>query len=124
MFFFALTLQALVLSITDGDTITVQAGSGVESVRIENIDTPEMPPKAKCASEEARALAAKAAMEALAPPGSVVVLHIGKRQRDRYGRLLARIELPGGADAGQMLIDTGLARPWRGKRMSWCALSN
>ena len=53
-------------------------------------------------------------------PGSV---HPGDpetgRMTDRYGRMLATISV-NGRDVGDMLISENLARPWEGKRRSWC----
>lgn len=41
------------------------------------------------------------------------------RVKDRYGRTLATIEV-NGRDVGKIMIAEGLARPWTGKRRSWC----
>jgi micrococcal nuclease len=117
-----LVIQATVLSVHDGDTLTVDAGAGPQTVRILNIDTPEMPPLAKCDGEAIAARAARQALIELAPPGSTVTLHAGERLRDKYGRILATVELPTGDDAGQRLINDGFARPWRGHREPWCTL--
>ena len=101
----------------DGDTIYA-CGSGCYTVRILNIDAPEMPPKAKCEKEAKMALEARARL-ATAIEGRTVELVREGRQRDRYGRLLARVVLQG-RDMGEMLIREGLARPWTGKREPWC----
>lgn len=41
------------------------------------------------------------------------------RLRNRYGRLLATIRVDG-RDVGEVLVAEGLARPWGGRRASWC----
>ncbi len=41
-------------------------------------------------------------------------------RRDRYGRVVARIELDG-RDLGEALIAQRLARPWRGRSSNFCA---
>ena len=99
--------------VIDGDTLDV-AG---ERVRIANIDTPEMPPKARCASEAEGALRARDELRALVSAGPVVLERTGT---DRYGRTLARVSVDG-VDAGAALVASGHARPWEGRRRSWCA---
>lgn len=42
--------------------------------------------------------------------------------KDRYGRTLARFMI-GEKSAGEMLVEEGLARPWRGKTEDWCPWS-
>jgi endonuclease YncB( thermonuclease family) len=37
----------------------------------------------------------------------------------RYGRTLARF-MVGEKSVGEMLVEEGLARPWRGKSEDWC----
>jgi micrococcal nuclease len=117
----AFSINAVVVSIYDGDTFHVQIGSRVDTVRVMSIDTPEMPPRNKCPDEVKRASAAKRALEILMPVGSTVRLYqSGSRHRDRYGRLLANAVTPSGAEVGQTLIAQGFARPWKGRREDWC----
>ena len=106
-------LRARSIGVWDGDTLVV-AG---ERVRIANIDTPEMPPKARCAAEADGALRARDRLQALVASGPVELERTGT---DRYGRTLARVSIDG-ADAGNALVAAGLARPWEGRRRSWCA---
>lgn len=96
----------LVTRVIDGDTLDVRLpGGGRERVRILGIDSPEMRPKERCAkqaTEAARRLA----------QGETVGL-VGDRTqatRDRYGRLLAYVTLPGGLDMGRRLLVTGNAK--------------
>lgn len=109
--------QAVVRQVIDGDTIYA-CGSGCYTVRILNIDAPEMPPKAKCDKEAKMALEARARLVA-AIDGKTVELVREGRQRDRYNRLLARVVFQG-RDVGEMLIQAGLARKWSGRREPWC----
>lgn len=102
--------------IIDGDTIELSG----ETVRILNIDAPELH-HAGCDAEKRLAVLAKKRVKDLIGDGSSVTLvrGDGKRMKDRHGRTLARV-LVNGADIGDTLITDGLARPWEGKRRSWC----
>jgi endonuclease YncB( thermonuclease family) len=113
----AVAEPAVVRQVIDGDTIYA-CGSGCYTVRILNIDAPEMPPKSKCEKEARMAVEAKARL-AQAIDGKTVELVREGRQRDRYDRLLARV-LFQGKDMGEMLISAGLARKWSGHREPWC----
>jgi endonuclease YncB( thermonuclease family) len=93
-------------------------GSGCYTVRILNIDAPEMPPKAKCEKEAKMAIEARARLAA-AIDGKTVELVREGRQRDRYDRLLARVVYQG-RDMGEMLISANLARKWSGHREPRC----
>lgn len=69
----------IVQEITDGDTLRCSTG---ERVRLLSIDAPEM-------AQEPYGALAKAALELLAPKGSLVSLQFDKEPRDPYDRLLA-----------------------------------
>ncbi len=110
-----------VLSVYDGDTLTVIAhpwpGVMVQtSVRLNGLDTPEI--RGKCTLEKALALQARDALIALA--GERIVLHnitLGKYA----GRVVADITTPDGVDIVAALIAAGLAKPYDGgTRQSWC----
>jgi micrococcal nuclease len=109
--------QAVVRMVIDGDTIYA-CGSGCYTVRILNIDAPEMPPRAKCEQEAKMAVEARKRLAAAIDGRTVELVREG-RWRDRYGRLLARI-FHQGQDVGDMLIAAGVARPWSGRREPWC----
>ncbi|RUV98341.1 thermonuclease family protein [Mesorhizobium sp. M5C.F.Ca.IN.020.14.1.1] len=106
----------LVLAI-DGDTIIADG----TRIRIANIDAPEIR-DFHCDAERRLGLVAKRRMVELLASGPVTV-HPGDpksgRLKDRYGRMLATIEVDG-RDVGEIMIGEGLARPWTGKRRSWC----
>lgn len=76
----------VVLGVVDGDTIKIRYGGVEESVRLLGVDTPEtvhpdIPPEPYGA--EATAFTKRLLQ------GEKVVLRFGRKQRDRYGRLLA-----------------------------------
>ena len=109
--------------IFDGDTFSAQVmlEKDVEitvRVRLINIDTPEM--NAKCKAEKVMAQSAKDLLKTILPRGIVVDLQNIKD--DKYlGRINANVILPNGRDAGLVMVDSGLARPYSGgKRRSWC----
>ena len=96
-------MRGVVSTVVDGDTIDARLDSGrVERVRLIGIDTPE---RGDCffaqASARTRALAL----------GRRVVLRGDATQdtRDRYGRLLAYVDIGGSADLGRALIRGGHA---------------
>ena len=103
--------------IIDSDTIEL-AG---ETIRILNIDAPELH-HARCDAEHRLAVLARKRVGELIGDGSSVTLirGDGHRMKDRHGRTLARV-LVNGADIGDKLVADGLARPWEGRRRSWCS---
>lgn len=107
------------LMVVDGDTVR-DSRTG-ETYRIANIDTPETGDRARCRAE--RTLGDQATSEArrlLAAAREVRLRPIGRR--DRYGRALAHVEVDG-RDFGEHMIESELARPWRGRREPWCTPS-
>lgn len=113
--------NADVIKVYDGDTITVDAhpwpGISIRTgVRVRGIDTPEI--RGKCEGEKAAARVARDRMAKLA--GAAVRLeNVGK---GKYaGRVVADVITAAGDNAGQVLINEGLARPYDGgKRQGWC----
>ena len=88
----------------DGDTVRVRlAGGKSERVRFIGIDAAE---RGACFVSAATA---RARQLALSKP---VVLRGDRTQdtRDRYGRLLAYVWLPGGRDLGYQLVAGGFAK--------------
>lgn len=86
----AVEVPAVVQSVHDGDTITVQAGGQVERVRLLWIDTPEVSDNAhgKTMPEGERA---RDLVRGMLPPGARVFLWGpgAELERDAYKRLLA-----------------------------------
>jgi endonuclease YncB( thermonuclease family) len=93
-----------VTRVVDGDTVDVRLDGGrAERVRVLGIDTPE---RGDCGSA-----AATAATRQLAGGRHVTLVGDATQDtRDRYGRLLAYVWLPGGRDLGYRLVATGHAR--------------
>lgn len=117
----AADLAAVVVLVYDGDTITVDVpdvppvfGDDI-GVRVAGIDAPEM----RGGTPETRRLAIQArdVVRGLCPTGSVVTLR--DAARDKYFRVLARIEC-GGVDVAEELLRRGLAREYGGgKKRGW-----
>jgi endonuclease YncB( thermonuclease family) len=100
----AFTYRGTVTRVVDGDTLDVRLTSGKrERIRLIGIDTPE---SGVCYAAKA---SARARQLALSKP---VVLKGDATQdtRDRYGRLLAYVWLPGGRDLGFQLLAGGFAK--------------
>lgn len=103
--------------VIDGDTVEI-AG---ETVRIANIDTPEIK-HAQCDAERRLGLVAKAELNGFLATGPITIQRgdpATGRQKDKYGRTLGLVTV-GGRDAGEELIARQMARAWDGKRRSWC----
>ena len=100
--------------VVDGDTFWM-AGT---KIRIADIDAPETHPS-RCAVEADLGARATARLRALLNAGPVT-LASADRDADKYGRKL-RIVLRDGKSLGDTLVAEGLARPWGGQRMPWCA---
>nr|WP_295465153.1 thermonuclease family protein [Mesorhizobium sp.] len=106
------------LTVTDGDSLRIDG----RPHRIANIDAPELR-HAQCDAERRLALVAKLRLAELLASGYMEVT-VGDpetgRTFDKFNRILATITVDG-KDVGAILIAEGLARPWEGKRRSWCA---
>ncbi len=113
---------AEVLRVIDGDTFEarVRIWPGLEvttSVRLRDIDAPEM--RARCASAREQAQAARTALAALLDAGGVGLRAVGL---DKYGgRVLASVSTAAHADVGMALLSAGHARSYHGgRREPWC----
>ncbi len=96
------TFQARVISITDGDTLTVLHNRSMIRIRLYGIDCPERgQPFHSRAAQRTAALAY----------GQTVTIRA--ESRDRYGRLVAWIVLPGGRSLNETLVAEGLAWHFR-----------
>jgi micrococcal nuclease len=115
----------MVTNVIDGDTLEVRVmvwlgQEVVTHVRIAGIDTPEK--RGKCQREKDMAEQARAMAEQLLADEPVTLYDI---QHDKYGgRVRARVVTRSGEDLGQMLIKSGLARPYKGEaRQPWCSVA-
>jgi endonuclease YncB( thermonuclease family) len=90
-------IASSVLSIGDGDTITVREGSQRIKVRLACIDAPET-------SQTPYGMDSRRALQGLLPIGSEVTLKT--KAVDRYGRSVAEV-LKGGSNINQTLVRSG-----------------
>ncbi len=105
--------------VVDGDTIDDLA-TGVR-YRLANIDSPETGDNARCHRERTRGGEAK--WMAIRFVRAASRIEVRKTWRvDRYGRRVAFV-LIDGRDLGVLLVELGLALPWRGCRETWCGSS-
>jgi len=93
---FAPPFEAKVVSVHDGDTITVRTDETIK-IRINGIDAPEL--------KQPFGQASKQAMSGLVF-GQTVTIKPDKK--DRYGRLLARVEIAG-KDTSLTMVELGMA---------------
>jgi endonuclease YncB( thermonuclease family) len=93
------TFDALVVRIADGDTLEVVPAGQRERlrVRLEGVDAPEL---GEVFSRDAQTFLRRLLFDQR--------VRVSGRDVDRYGRLVARIEV-GGRDASVALLDAGLA---------------
>jgi micrococcal nuclease len=99
-------VPASLISVSDGDTIRVDIGGQVETVRLILIDTPEThdpnnPPE--CYGTEATAF-----LEGFLPRGSALYLETDVSERDRFGRLLRYVWLDRGDEV--YLVNEAMVR--------------
>ncbi len=102
------------IRVWDGDSLRLGMTQAAEAIRIFNIDAPEI--EGQCAHESDLAQRSKRRLAELLQGQRVEVLRQGT---DRYGRTLANVSI-NGRDAGDILVNDGLARTWSGRREPWC----
>jgi micrococcal nuclease len=95
--------SARVERVVDGDTVRL---SGLGSVRLIGINTPEVYGHAQCFGPQASAFA-----KSVLRHGLLVHYRVGTEARDRYGRLLAYVWLPDGRLFNELLAARGYAEP-------------
>ena len=100
--------------VVDGDTIWLDG----TKIRIADIDAPETHPP-RCPSEANLGTRATQRLLELVNAGAFIVMTIGDRDQDQYGRKL-RILVRDGVSFGDQLVGEGLARTWTGRREPWC----
>lgn len=111
--------------VIDGDTVEIAVGFLPDplppklSVRVLGVDTPEKAPRAKCEAEAEKAKMASAfTKNAIATAREI---DVQLKEWDKYGgRVLGYVFLDGHS-LSDMLIEEGLARPYKGEaKSSWC----
>ena len=100
--------------VVDGDTFYFQH----QSIRIEDIDTPETH-EPKCIQEASLGAQATRRLLNLLNEGPFELVQAADRDEDKYGRKL-RTVMRDGRSLGQILVAEGLARTWTGRRLPWC----
>lgn len=95
-----------VISVVDGDTIKIQNGSEIETVRLIGVDTPETVHPSKpveCYGKEA----SNFLKNLLENTQVYIELDNSQNERDTYGRLLAYVYLPDKTLVNQLIIAQG-----------------
>jgi micrococcal nuclease len=105
--------KATVNRVVDGDTIEIdipdsRQQSAITRIRLWGIDCPEFANGET--SEQPLAREAHAMAASLALDQRVLILLEPQRLRDRWGRLLAHVELEDGRNIAAALVEAGLAR--------------
>lgn len=114
-------VSAEVVSIYDGDTLTVQANPWPSvyirtSVRILGVDAPEI--RGKCEAEKAAAIAARDRLAGLVAGKTVSLVNV---EPDKYGGRVDAMVLVDGSNVADTLIAEGHGRPYHGeRRKGWC----
>ena len=99
-----------VIRVVDGDTLKVRVDGRVETVRLLGIDTPES--KRPGAPVECGSRKAASALARLVARRAVVLAGDSSQDEvDRFGRVLAYVEL-GGDDVGEAMVASGWAKPY------------
>ncbi len=114
-------VTADVVSVYDGDTLTVDAHPWPQitvrtSVRVSGIDTPEI--RGKCDQEKAMAREARdLARETVGASVTLRDVQLGKYA----GRVVADVFTEDGRRLADVLLEAGLARVYDGgERLGWC----
>lgn len=100
--------------VIDGDTFWLDG----TKIRIADINTPEIGSPGCPAEAELGHQAAERLSQILSSGG--FSLAAADRDEDRYGRKL-RVVMRDGISIGDTLVAEGLAHPWEGRRLDWCA---
>lgn len=97
----AQTLVGTIVKVIDGDTVKILvAGHEQVKIRISGIDTPE--------PRQSFGQAAKSNLIALTGQRDVIAFCANAKKKDRYGRLICRVEVAG-VDVGLRQLQAGLA---------------
>ncbi len=103
------TSHGRIVSVADGDTVTVRLDSGAErSVRLLAIDSPEKYATRYGSPAECGSLAASTFMERFDERRVVLISDPSQDMVDSYGRLLRYVQLEGGADLAAGALARGL----------------
>lgn len=103
------------VKVIDGDTLEVEG----ETVRISNIDAPEVGDGSGCWAEAVLAARARQQLIEFVNISKSIDVEDDPRGKDQYGRTLATVRLDG-KDVGEAMVFAGLASKWTGERWNWC----
>lgn len=111
--------------VIDGDTVEIAVDflppplPPKLSIRVLGVDTPEKAPRAKCDAEAAKAKMASEFTKSAVQMATVVDVQI--KEWDKYGGRVLGYVILDGHSLTDMLIEEGLARPYKGEaKSSWC----
>ena len=118
----AITENATVIGVVDGDTLRVRSNKHREYVRLIGVDTPECRRNDKLMRDVYRSKqdvntvlalgqAAKVHLEQIVKPNDVIILEFDVQKRDKYRRLLAYVYLPDGRMLNEEMVLSGHAMP-------------
>jgi len=110
----------ILLKVVDGDTLRVEHQGRIESIRLIGIDTPESRVNKKAQKDAARSgedikkiisLGQEATryVKILVKPGDPIRVEFDRQIRDKYGRLLGYVYLPGGKMLNEEIVKAGYA---------------
>jgi endonuclease YncB( thermonuclease family) len=110
-----------VLKVHDGDTfharVPIWLGQEVfVKIRLADVDTPEI--KGKCAAENELAQKARQFTEKWVAQPNLKLVNV--RYGTYAGRVVATVQTPEGETLAQALLAANLAKPYRGRRATWC----
>jgi 2',3'-cyclic-nucleotide 2'-phosphodiesterase/3'-nucleotidase/5'-nucleotidase len=111
----AVDVEATVISVADGDTMTVRLADGTEAkIRFLSIDTPESHAN-QHGADMAEGHRASEFTKAMLPAGTAVTLNGPKAvlEKDRYGRLLAYVVMSDRVTAQEKIVAAGWSVYWR-----------
>jgi len=112
------SFQSQVVRVSDGDTVVL---NDERKVRLIGFNTWEL--TSENLRQKELAQRAKSQLESMVL-NKAVILRMGKDPKDRYGRLLAHMELTNGQDVAQAMIQNGLAAAVAVGQNTRCAQSN
>ena len=101
--------RATVISVYDGDTVTLDVDCGFhthrhERFRLNRINTPEL-----TGPERPAGIAARDYLRVMLPEGAQVEIQTFKDKQEKYGRYLAEIVTPQG-NISDLLVHAGFAK--------------
>lgn len=102
------------IRVVDGDTLVARVEGKADRVRLARIDTPEL--RYRCERERIGAERARQALSRAVAGRTVTMRSTG---RGYYGRIIGEVYADG-VNLSDALLAAGLARPYRGRRESWC----